>query len=173
MPRIIRCSLVQATNAESPASPLDKIKQVMLDKHVAMIRKAAAGGAQIICLQEIFYGPYFCAEQSTRWYDFTEPIPGGSTTKLMQKLAAELRVALDSAGAIPHHDDQLVVAVQTDHQLPGGLGQVDDDSTGAAAELQDRAAALGHQLLPERQIRLVATALHVVPDNPLLRAHFQ
>ena len=94
MPRIIRCSLVQATNAESPASPLDKIKQVMLDKHVAMIRKAAADGAQIICLQEIFYGPYFCAEQSTRWYDFTEPIPGGSTTKLMQKLAAELRVAL-------------------------------------------------------------------------------
>jgi beta-ureidopropionase len=94
MSRIVRCSLIQATNAESPSSPLDKIKQAMLDKHVAMIRKAAADGAQIICLQEIFYGPYFCAEQSTRWYDFTEPMPGGPTTKLMQKLAAELRVAL-------------------------------------------------------------------------------
>jgi len=94
MSRIVRCSLIQATNAESPSSPLDKIKQAMLDKHVAMIRRAAADGAQIICLQEIFYGPYFCAEQSTRWYDFTEPIPGGTTAKLMQKLAAELRVAL-------------------------------------------------------------------------------
>jgi beta-ureidopropionase len=94
MSRIVRCSLIQAINAESSSSPLDKIKQAMLDKHVAMIRKAAADGAQIICMQEIFYGPYFCAEQSTRWYDFTEPIPGGATTKLMQKLAAELRVAL-------------------------------------------------------------------------------
>ena len=47
MSRIVRCSLIQATNAESPSSPLDKIKQVMLDKHVAMIRKAAADGAQV------------------------------------------------------------------------------------------------------------------------------
>jgi hypothetical protein len=41
-----------------------------------MIRKAAADGAQIVCLQEIFYGPYFCAEQTTRWYDSTEKVPG-------------------------------------------------------------------------------------------------
>src|SRR6201987_2100077 len=94
MSRMGRWSLIPTTNAESPSSPLDKIKHAMLDKHVSMIRKAAADGAQIVCLQEIFYGPYFCAEQSTRWYDFTEPIPGGATTKLMQKLAAELRVAL-------------------------------------------------------------------------------
>jgi len=94
MSRIIRCSLIQATNAEPPASPLEKIKQVMTDKHVAMIRKAASDGAKIVCLQEIFYGPYFCAEQSTRWYDFTEPVPDGPTTKLMQKLAAELEVAI-------------------------------------------------------------------------------
>ena len=94
MSRIIRCSLIQASNAEPPASPLEKIKQVMTDKHVAMIRKAASNGARIVCLQEIFYGPYFCAEQSTRWYDFTEPVPDGPTTKLMQKLAAELEVAI-------------------------------------------------------------------------------
>ena len=94
MSRIVRCSLIQATNAESPASSLEKIKQVMTDKHVAMIRQAASAGAQIVCLQEIFYGPYFCAEQSTRWYDFTEPVPAGPTTKLMQRLAADLRVVL-------------------------------------------------------------------------------
>src|SRR5215475_6744182 len=94
MSRIVRCSLIQATNGESPSSTLDKIKQVMIDKHVAMIRKAASDGGQIICLQEIFYGPYFCAEQSTRWYDFTEPVPGGPTIQLMQKLARELRAAL-------------------------------------------------------------------------------
>src|SRR5579863_9458873 len=94
MSRIVRCSLIQATNAESPSSPLDKIKQAMLDKHVAMIRKAAAAGAQIVCLQEIFYGPYFCAEQTTKWYDFTEPVPDGPTIQLMRDLAKQLHIAL-------------------------------------------------------------------------------
>ena len=51
MSRVVRCSLIQATNAESPASPLEKIKQVMLEKHVAMIRQAAGAGGQIVCLQ--------------------------------------------------------------------------------------------------------------------------
>jgi N-carbamoylputrescine amidase len=66
----------------------------MIEKHVAMIRHAGAEGAQIVCLQEIFYGPYFCAEQTTRWYDFTEPVPDGPTIKLMQSLAKELKLAL-------------------------------------------------------------------------------
>ena len=66
----------------------------MLDKHVAYIDQAAQAGAQIICLQEIFYGPYFCAEQQTRWYDFTEEVPGGPTMRLMQDLARKHHVAI-------------------------------------------------------------------------------
>src|SRR5256885_14258045 len=87
MSRIVRCSLIQATNAAPPDASLDATKKAMLDKHVAYIEEAAAAGAQIVCLQEIFYGPYFCAEQTTKWYDFTEPIPGGPTIRLMQELA--------------------------------------------------------------------------------------
>ena len=68
--------LIQASNAAAPDASLEATKQAMVDKHVAYIRQAADAGAQIVCLQEIFYGPYFCAEQTTRWYDFTEPIPG-------------------------------------------------------------------------------------------------
>src|SRR5512132_1359374 len=94
MPRVIRCSLIQAANAALPGSTLEATKQAMVDKHVAYIESAAAAGSQIVCLQEIFYGPYFCAEQSTRWYDFTEPIPDGPTIRLMQDLARRLRVAL-------------------------------------------------------------------------------
>ena len=94
MSRIVRCSLIQAKNEAPVESSLATIKQAMLDKHLAMIRKAAADGAQIVCLQEIFYGPYFCAEQSIRWYDFTEPVPNGSTIQLMQSLAKELWIAL-------------------------------------------------------------------------------
>ena len=94
MSRIVRCSLIQAKNEAPAESSLALIKQAMLDKHLTMIRKAAEDGAQIVCLQEIFYGPYFCAEQSIRWYDFTELVPNGPTIQLMQSLAKELRIAL-------------------------------------------------------------------------------
>src|ERR1043166_4541733 len=94
MSRIVRCSLVQATNAAHPEASLADTKKAMLDKHVAYIEQAAAAGSQIVCLQEIFYGPYFCAEQTIRWYDFTEPIPDGPTIKLMRDLARRLHIAL-------------------------------------------------------------------------------
>ena len=94
MPRIVRCSLIQAANAASPDLPLNQVKQAMIDKHVAYIDQAAQAGAQIICLQEIFYGPYFCAEQQTRWYDSTEEVPGGPTMKLMRDLARKHHVAI-------------------------------------------------------------------------------
>jgi len=54
---------------------------------VSLIEEAAGRGAQIVCLQELFNGPYFCAEQTERWYELTERIPDGPTTKLMQDLA--------------------------------------------------------------------------------------
>jgi N-carbamoylputrescine amidase len=94
MSRIVRCSLIQATNAAPPDSSLETTKQAMLAKHVPYIEQAAKAGAQIVCLQEIFYGPYFCAEQTTRWYDFTEAIPDGPTVRLMQDLARQHQIAL-------------------------------------------------------------------------------
>jgi beta-ureidopropionase len=94
MSRIVRCSLIQATNAAAPGLPLPQIKQVMIDKHLEYIRQAAQAGAQIICLQEIFYGPYFCAEQEIRWYDTAEAVPDGPTIRLMQEVARKNRVAL-------------------------------------------------------------------------------
>lgn len=94
MPRLVRCSLIQATNVAPPDRPLAEVKRAMMDKHLGYIQQAAAAGSQIVCLQEIFYGPYFCAEQSTRWYDFTEPIPDGPTIRLMQKTAKKLHIAI-------------------------------------------------------------------------------
>jgi N-carbamoylputrescine amidase len=94
MPRIVRCSLIQATNVLPPDQPLEAVKEAMIAKHVDYIGQAATAGARIVCLQEIFYGPYFCAEQQTRWYDFTEPVPDGPTTRLMQGLARKFQLAL-------------------------------------------------------------------------------
>jgi N-carbamoylputrescine amidase len=99
MARAIRCSLIQARNdvqasLDGSGASLPEIKQAMIEKHVTMIRTAAADGAQIVCLQEIFNGPYFCAEQTTRWYDWAERVPEGSTVQTMMTLANELGVAL-------------------------------------------------------------------------------
>jgi beta-ureidopropionase len=94
MSRFVRCSLIQATNVAAPDRSLDRIKQAMIDKHLEYIRQAAGAGAEVVCLQEIFYGPYFCAEQNTRWYDFTEAVPDGPTIRLMQETARNYRIAL-------------------------------------------------------------------------------
>lgn len=87
MPRVTRAALIQCANPLPDHADLHKVKRAMIDKHVALIDEAAAKGAQVCCLQEIFYGPYFCAEQQTRWYETAEPIPGGPTIRLMQELA--------------------------------------------------------------------------------------
>jgi N-carbamoylputrescine amidase len=57
------------------------------------IREAAARGAQIICLEELFRSQYFCREENHDRFDLAEPIPGPSTEAL-GKLAAELRVVI-------------------------------------------------------------------------------
>ena len=87
MPRIVRAGLIQATLSEPSTSATEKIKKSMIDKHVAMTAEAAGKGVQVLCYQELFYGPYFCAEQKTRWYDLVEKIPDGPTTKLFCQIA--------------------------------------------------------------------------------------
>ncbi|MFH1748874.1 MAG: nitrilase-related carbon-nitrogen hydrolase [Planctomycetota bacterium] len=87
MPRVIRGGLIQAILNEPATSPINKIKQAMIDKHVELIKQAAGQGVQLLCLQELFYGPYFPAEQDAKWYKLVEPVPDGPTTTLMCELA--------------------------------------------------------------------------------------
>ncbi|MFL5329508.1 MAG: nitrilase-related carbon-nitrogen hydrolase [Gemmataceae bacterium] len=94
MPRIVRGGLIQAKLNESANSPPSKIKSAMTEKSVTMIAEAAGRGAQVICMQELFYGPYFCAEQEIKWYDLTEKVPDGPTTKLMCNVAKKHGVVL-------------------------------------------------------------------------------
>ncbi|HSR16015.1 MAG TPA: nitrilase-related carbon-nitrogen hydrolase, partial [Gemmatimonadales bacterium] len=87
MSRLVKCGLIQASHACSTDEPLDTIREANLALHLPLIDQAAAEGVQILCMQEIFTGPYFCAEQTTRWYDAVEAIPDGPTTRLMQEVA--------------------------------------------------------------------------------------
>ena len=86
MSRVVRCGLIQAKTPLDGRQPLSAIKKAMIDKHLKLIEQAARKKVKILCLQELFYGPYFCAEQNPRWYELTERVPDGPTTKLMSGL---------------------------------------------------------------------------------------
>ncbi len=64
-----------------------------LARAIANIREAAARGAQIICLPELFRSPYFCREENADLFHLAEPIPG-PTTEALSAVARELKVAL-------------------------------------------------------------------------------
>jgi N-carbamoylputrescine amidase len=57
------------------------------------IREAAAGGAQIVCTQELFTSAYFCRTQDPALFDLAEAVPG-PTTDALAALAAELEVVI-------------------------------------------------------------------------------
>jgi beta-ureidopropionase len=86
MPRIVRGALVQAEWTGE--------KESMIQKHEKYAHEAAEQGAQVICFQELFYGPYFCQVQDAQYYGYTEQIPDGPTTKRMQDLARETGMVL-------------------------------------------------------------------------------
>jgi beta-ureidopropionase len=85
MGKIVRAALIQA-HANLP-------KDEAMAKHVEMIEQAAAQGAQIVCLQEIFFGPYFCAQQEPKWFATAEPDDGPTVTK-MRELARKHQLVL-------------------------------------------------------------------------------
>jgi N-carbamoylputrescine amidase len=90
----IRCGLIQCSNPLNDESlPVARIQKAMLDKHIPMVQVAGERGVQILCLQEIFNGPYFCPSQDKRWYAAAEPIPG-PTTHVMAELAKAHRMVI-------------------------------------------------------------------------------
>nr|MBP6824322.1 acyltransferase [Acidobacteriota bacterium] len=81
MARVVKCGLIQAKNAAPTDAPMEDIKRLNIDKHLGFIEQAANQGVQILCMQEVFTTPYFCAEQQTKWYEAVEKMPDGATTK--------------------------------------------------------------------------------------------
>ena len=85
MPEKFRIGLVQMSCAPDPNENLARAE--------LKIREAAARGAQIVCLQELFRSQYFCREENAELFDLAEPIPGPSTEAL-GKLARELKIVV-------------------------------------------------------------------------------
>ncbi|WP_412067692.1 carbon-nitrogen hydrolase [Rubrivirga sp. IMCC43871] len=85
MPTPVRLGLVQMAMSTDPA--------VNLARAEALIREAAAEGAGVVCLPELFLSPYFCKTESTEPFAWAEPVPG-PTTDALAPLAADLDVAI-------------------------------------------------------------------------------
>ncbi|MEV0740706.1 nitrilase-related carbon-nitrogen hydrolase [Streptomyces sp. NPDC050549] len=69
-------------------------KESMIQVHEQAVRDAAAQGAQVLCFQELFYGPYFCQVQDKAFYEYAEAIPDGPIVKRFQALAKEHGIVL-------------------------------------------------------------------------------
>ncbi|HET6632910.1 MAG TPA: nitrilase-related carbon-nitrogen hydrolase [Rhodanobacteraceae bacterium] len=91
----VRAGLIQMATPEGAEdmSPVE-IRDAMTKSHLALIDDAGARGVQMLCMQELFYGPYFCPSQDTRWYSITESVPDGPTTRLMQEYAKKHSMVL-------------------------------------------------------------------------------
>ncbi|MDR0536316.1 MAG: carbon-nitrogen hydrolase [Puniceicoccales bacterium] len=78
--------LVQTTTVEKPAENLRRV--------IPRIEEAAARGAKIVCLQEMFNTRYFCVTQDHSHFDLAEPIPEGPSVRELGVLAARLGIVI-------------------------------------------------------------------------------
>jgi N-carbamoylputrescine amidase len=72
--RPVTIALVQMSCTEA--------KEPNVEKALTKIAEAAGKGANIVCLQELFTGPYFCQSEDHRWFAEAEPIPGPTSERL-------------------------------------------------------------------------------------------
>jgi len=84
-PARFRVGLVQMRVGSDPAANLEAA--------IGHIREGAGGGAQIVCLPELFRTPYFCQREDPALFDLAEPIPGPTSLSLA-RIARELRVVI-------------------------------------------------------------------------------
>src|SRR3954465_13742837 len=80
-----RVGLVQMSCGPDPDENVEKAAQ--------RVREAADGGAQVVCLPELFRTQYFCQREDADLFDLAEPIPG-PTTEALAKVARKEKVAV-------------------------------------------------------------------------------
>jgi len=111
--RPLRVALVQMSCETEPPRNLEKA--------LVRIEEAAARGAKVVCLQELFRSRYFCQSEEARYFDLAEPIPGPTTEALSAAAAARKVVVVGSiferrAEGIYHNT---AVAIDADGRLAG------------------------------------------------------
>lgn len=90
----VKIALIQASHETHGDEPVQVHIDWANEKHVKLIGEAAAQGAKIICLQEVFNTPYFCTEQNPKWYAAAEAVPEGPTTHMFREVAKQHGVVI-------------------------------------------------------------------------------
>jgi N-carbamoylputrescine amidase len=113
-PRGFKVGLVQMAMSPDTAANLDRALQ--------RVKEAAAAGADVVCLPELFRSPYFCQREDPRLFDLAEPVPGPTTAAL---------------GALAKQAGVVVVAPVFERRAPGLYhnSAVVIDATGEAVGL--------------------------------------
>ncbi|UQA60234.1 nitrilase-related carbon-nitrogen hydrolase [Polyangium aurulentum] len=85
MARKVLGGLIQCSNAiNDPNATVPQIRDAMYEKHLPLIEEAGKRGVQILGLQEVFNGPYFCPSQDAKWCDIAETVPGPTVERLSE-----------------------------------------------------------------------------------------
>jgi N-carbamoylputrescine amidase len=85
IPRKFTVGLVQMSMSDKPTENEDKAAE--------KVAEAARNGAQVVCLPELYRGPYFCQKEDAALFDLAEPIAGPSTQRF-SKVAKDNNVAI-------------------------------------------------------------------------------
>jgi N-carbamoylputrescine amidase len=86
MPNVVRAAIVQTSWTGD--------KKSMIDHNLDYAKQAASQGAQVMCFQELFYGPYFCQVQDEAYYEYAEEIPDGPTVRRLREAARDLGMVM-------------------------------------------------------------------------------
>jgi N-carbamoylputrescine amidase len=105
MPRTLTAAALQTSYGADMAANIEKT--------IALVRAAAARGAQVVLPSELFQGPYFCVRQDERWFDGAHPWRTHPCVAALAPVAKELGVVIpisifEREG--PHYFNSLVVA---------------------------------------------------------------
>jgi N-carbamoylputrescine amidase len=94
MARKVISGLIQLSNPlNDEHASVESVRDAMMEKHLPYIDEAGKKGVQVLCLQEMFNGPYFCPSQDSRWCDIAETIPG-PTVETMQAYAKKYSMVI-------------------------------------------------------------------------------
>ena len=85
--RRVKVGLIQMASKTPTERSCEEHRKAMIEAHLPFIDDAGRQGVNLLCMQEVFTGPYFCPSQDVKWYGLTEKIPEGPTTRLMQEYA--------------------------------------------------------------------------------------
>ncbi|OGR02379.1 MAG: acyltransferase [Deltaproteobacteria bacterium RIFOXYA12_FULL_61_11] len=103
MTRTVTAGLIQLANQLPTESSCAEHREAMIEAHIPFLEQAASKGVQVLCLEEVCTGPYFCPSQDKKWYGLAEAIPEGPTTQRFMALAKKYGMVI----VLPIYEEEM------------------------------------------------------------------